>query len=91
MAMSYDGSLNDYNRRMLQQQEEISSRERQRTISNAMIVRERRIYAFKREFFLTVAASSMAVKEANTRADEAIAILYPAVTPENAAEYLNRA
>lgn len=60
----------------------------------AKVVRERKIEAFKREFFLTVAsreASGMAVSEANLRAEEVIAILYPPVTKENAEEYLNRA
>lgn len=94
MAMSSWDVMTRANNLARQEQEEFARIITQETISKAMIVRDRRIYAFKREFFLTVAAreaSGMAVKEANARADEVIAILYPDVTPENAAEYLNRA
>lgn len=94
MAMSSWDVMVRANNQARQEQEEFALLRKQETISEAMIVRNRRIYAFKREFFLTVAtreASGMAVKEANARADEVIAILYPEVTPQNAAEYLNRA
>lgn len=70
---------------------EHAERARAERMRDAQITRDRKIYAFKREFFLTRAASGIDVNEANARADEIIAILYPPVTEENADEYLNRA
>lgn len=61
-------------------------------IRYAKVIRDRKILAFKREFFLTVAAreaSGMAVEEANRRAEECIVFLYPPVTEVNAGEYIN--
>lgn len=61
-------------------------------MKQANIVRDRKIYAFKREFFLAACgASEMDVAYANSKAEEAAMILYPPVTQENAEEYLLRA
>jgi hypothetical protein len=85
----------DYDRQdLLNGQARAHDRIKDAQIKQANTVRDRKIYAFKREFFLVVAtreASGMDVAGANTRAEQAAMILYPPVTPENAEEYLLRA
>jgi hypothetical protein len=91
----YDHPSYSIDRRLLLDgQERASSKVKQAQMKQANITRDRKIYAFKREFFLVVAtreASGMDVAGANTRAEEAVMILYPPVTEENAEEYLLRA
>lgn len=62
-----------------------------KTVEDAKSTREQFIYRFKRDFFLSIAASGLSVEEANARAAEIAEILFPAVTEANADIYINRA
>ena len=90
----FDHPSNFDRQQLLDGQLRASNRVKEAQMKQANTIRDLKIYAFKREFFLVVAtreASGMDVDGANMRAEQAAMILYPPVTEENAEEYLLRA